>query len=163
ALLGLLHGSSPRAVLQQARTNLGATAGQVGLSVAFLADQARLLLDAIVRTLYRLSSRKHLLEWETAAAAEQRLGTGAGVFWRHVWPAAAAAVLLGALVFWVHPAALPAAGPLLVVWLLSPIVAYLVSRPLPSGEGAALSAAETQALRRAVRKTWGFFEAFAGP
>lgn len=43
-------------------------ATQVFLSVAFLADQARCMGDAIARTLVRvLLTRRHLLEWTTAA------------------------------------------------------------------------------------------------
>ncbi len=40
------------------------------LTIIFLADQAWLMADAIIRTLYRLTvSRKHLLEWVPAAQA----------------------------------------------------------------------------------------------
>src|SRR5207244_606904 len=70
--------------------NLGSTAGQVLLSIVFLADQSRLMLDAILRTLIRLCfTRRHLLEWETAAATEQRLGTSLPALCRTMWRASA--------------------------------------------------------------------------
>ncbi len=59
------------------RDSLPATLGQVGMSISFLADQARTLVDATVRTLVRLFfTHKNMLEWETAATTERRLGTG---------------------------------------------------------------------------------------
>jgi hypothetical protein len=77
SLLGLIAGASASAVIRQSRLAIRATARQVALSAVFLANQAFIALDAIARTLYRLFiSRKHMLEWETAAAAEARLGSG---------------------------------------------------------------------------------------
>ena len=61
-------------------------AGQTLLAVVFLADQARLMCDAVVRTLARLLvTRRRLLEWETAASTEQRLGTGLRDFLAGMW------------------------------------------------------------------------------
>ena len=59
------------------RSGLATPPAQVLLSVAFLADQARLLVDADrpdARPAVR--HRRRLLEWETAAATERRLGDG---------------------------------------------------------------------------------------
>ena len=71
--------------LKRWRDGVPATAGQVVLSIAFLADQARLAVDATARTLVRhFVTRRHLLEWETAASTERRLGTGLSTSSRHV-------------------------------------------------------------------------------
>jgi cyclic beta-1,2-glucan synthetase len=159
-LLGLVRSAAPRAVLRGARQSLPATLGQVVLTSVFLANQAVLSLDAIARTLYRLFvSRRRLLEWETAAAAEARLGTGLRQFARSMGQAVAVAVGLAGLVAWLNPVALPAAVPWLVAWLLSPVVAWWVSRPLADPE-APLTDAERAELRRTARKTWRFFETF---
>src|SRR5207237_6785703 len=81
------------------RATIGATGAQAGLTVIFLADQARQSVDAVARTLARLFvTRRHLLEWETAFATERRLGTALGKFWRNLWPVSLFAVLIGALV-----------------------------------------------------------------
>ena len=89
-----------------------------------------MLLDAIVRTLARLFvSRRQLLEWETAASTEQRLGTGLPHFVEGMWPGPALALAIGVLVGLVRPAALAAALPVLVAWLASPWAAYFLSRP----------------------------------
>jgi cyclic beta-1,2-glucan synthetase len=158
----LLSGVPGRALLAQAPFSLGSTAGQAALAVVFLADQARLMLDAIGRTLWRLFvSRKHLLEWETAAATEARLGTGLRQFIATMWPACLLACLIGVLVGFVRPWGLAPAAPLLLLWFLSPGVACLVSRPRQAQEEP-LGPGEELSLREAARRTWGFFEAFVG-
>jgi cyclic beta-1,2-glucan synthetase len=163
AVLGLVRGAPRRIVLRQAHASLGATLGQAALAVVFTANQALLTLDAIGRTLYRLYvTRRRLLEWETAAAAERRLGAGLRNFVETMGPASVLALGIGVLIVGVNPAALPAALPLLSLWFLSPAVAYLVSRPLPTARKAP-TPAEERALRRVARKTWGFFETFVGP
>jgi cyclic beta-1,2-glucan synthetase len=158
--VSLVYGAPLRAVVGGARYGLLATVGQVGLSAVFLANQAAIALDAIARTLWRLVvSRRRMLEWETAAAAEARLGTGLRQFVRSMWQAVAVALVLGGLVGWLHPAALPAALPWLLAWLVSPWAAFRVSQPLPDVEPP-LTAADRAELRRTARKTWRFFEAF---
>ncbi|HVK13570.1 MAG TPA: glucoamylase family protein, partial [Gemmataceae bacterium] len=157
---GLMLAPSARAVVRGARHSMPATTGQVLLSAVFLANHATLALDAIVRTLWRLFvSRKHLLEWETAAAAEARLGTGLGQFVRTMWQAVAVAGFLAALVGWANPPALWSALPWLAAWALSPLVAWWVSRPLAEAEPP-LTDRDRAELRRTARKTWRFFETF---
>jgi cyclic beta-1,2-glucan synthetase len=159
-LLGLIGGASVRGVLRQSHMNLRATAGQVALSAVFLANQAVIALDAILRTLWRLFfTRKHLLEWETAAAAEARLGSGLIAFVVGMGLAVTASAALAVVVWLVSPIALPAAIVWLAGWVLSPLVAYLVSRSLPDREPP-LSLADRAELRRTARKTWRFFETF---
>jgi len=135
---------------------------QVLLWVVFLANQSRLLLDAIGLTLVRLFvTRKNLLEWETAASTELRLGSRLVRFALSMWPAMAIAAGLAVAVGVVRPSALWPAAPVLLAWFLSPFVAYWVSRPRPTGE-TPLTGAERRALRRVTRKTWHFFETFVG-
>src|SRR5262249_55416914 len=64
-------------------------------------------------------------------------------------------------------AALRASGPaapsvvFLVLWSLSPLVAWTLSRP-PSPQSHELSREDTLFLRATARRTWRFFETFAG-
>ncbi len=138
------------------------TAAQVLLAATFLAEQAKLLTDALVRTLVRLFvTRRRLLEWETAAAAERRLAGGLATFVRILWfsPAVAAPLALG--LFLGRPDSLAAAGPFLIAWAVAPLIAFWVSRT-PRVVEETLTAEERKALRRIARKTWGFFETFVG-
>ncbi|HMC66382.1 MAG TPA: glucoamylase family protein [Gemmataceae bacterium] len=162
-LLTLIRGGSWKAPAQQLREDIPATAGQVLLSLVFLADQARLLLDAIGRTLFRLVvSRRRLLDWETAATTERRLGDSLAHFCLTMWPSPIIAAVVGAVVGWVHTDALAAAAPILGAWLLSPVVAFLVSRVRPASQPAPLTSDERHELRRIARRTWFFFERFVG-
>ena len=137
-------------------------AGQILLAVVFLADQARLMCDAVVRTLARLLiTRRRLLEWETAASTEQRLGTGLRDFLAGMWGTLALAAASAAVVAILRPSALWAASPFLAGWFLSPVVAFWVSRPKQIRD-LTLSEDERRAFRRITRKTWHFFETFVG-
>jgi len=151
------------AALRAARGSIPATAAQAALSLGFLLDQARINLDAIGVTLGRLFfTRKHLLEWETAAATEQRLSNSLAGFARTMGVTSGIALLLLGIVALGKPAALPAALPLLAFWLLSPVLAFWVSQPLKS-KPVIVTAEDRKALRRIARKTWHFFETFVGP
>src|SRR5262249_49729517 len=128
----------------------------------FLADQARLMVDAIARTLVRLTvTRRHLLEWETAASTERRLGTGFIAFFVSMWPTGLLTLAMVLAVVLFRPEALPGAALFLLPWLASPAVAFWVSRPRERVE-APLSALERRQLRRIACKTWSFFETFVG-
>jgi len=164
-LTGATYGSIRSGSLGPFRGGVDAAAslaGQSLLSLAFLPDQARQAVDAVARTLHRsFISHQRMLEWETAASTEQRLGGALTTFVRTMWPASATALLIGAAVAWLRPSALWTAGPILLAWLLSPLVAYLISRPLPSTEEP-LTDEQRRALRRLARKTWRYFETFVG-
>ena len=114
-------------------------------------------LDAAIRTIYRLMiSRRGLLEWETAAATENRLQNEA---WSYVWPMGAISIVTAVLVVLLPQVAWIAAMPILVAWAVSPVLAYIVSRPLQHGRRP-LTDVERHALRSIARKTWSYFEAF---
>ncbi|MGC8642595.1 MAG: GH36-type glycosyl hydrolase domain-containing protein, partial [Isosphaeraceae bacterium] len=144
------------------RASIPSMGGQVILSLVLLADQAGLSCDAIARTIWRLLvTRRKLLEWETAAAAEQRLGSSLKDFARSMWIASALALAIALAVAVFRPVALWAAAPFLAAWLLSPLVAFWVSRPRNRAEFT-LTEDERIALRRLARRTWRFFETFVG-
>jgi cyclic beta-1,2-glucan synthetase len=128
----------------------------------FLLCQTYVTVDAIIRTLVRLFlTRRHLLEWETAASAERRLGTGLRHFLRAMWQAPALAVAFALLIWLARPDALLPANLFLIPWLLSPLVAFLVSQPIAARE-AALTPDEQAELGRLARRTWRYFETFVG-
>jgi cyclic beta-1,2-glucan synthetase len=144
------------------RDSIPATGGQAVLAVVFLADQSRLMCDAAARTVWRLLvTRRRLLEWETAAATERRLGTGLRHYIAGMWGAPALAMTILVAVAAFRPDSLWAASPFLAAWFLSPLVAFLVSRSKGRRE-LTLTEPETRELRRIARKTWHFFERFVG-
>lgn len=104
------------------------------LGLAFMADSAMVNLDAMARAVYRTSiSRRHLLQWVTAAEATRELAaTGAGQYWRQMIYAPAFSLVLITLVATLNPAALPFTSPLFLTWLISPQLAYWLEKKVPS-------------------------------
>ncbi|WP_020475307.1 GH36-type glycosyl hydrolase domain-containing protein [Zavarzinella formosa] len=161
----LVIGESRRMQLRELQGNFGATFGQFLFSMVFLADQARNLADAITRTLFRLFiSRRRLLEWETAAAADSRLQASVANFFKVMWPTVAIALVIAVCIgfagTWGRTDVLLTALPLLVCWVLSPGVAWFVSRSVPDEPDELLTEPEREELRRVARKTWLFFDTF---
>ncbi|MDZ4213934.1 MAG: glucoamylase family protein [Rhodocyclaceae bacterium] len=136
------------------------------LNVAVMPHQAYLMTDAIARALWRMTiSRRNLLEWETAAETERRIGTtGLSAFVSRMWPASAVTLLavapiaLGAGGF----AAALAAAPLLAIWLTAPVAAWRASRPVEAPESE-ITPEDTATMRRLSLQTWRFFTTFVTP
>ncbi|HEY2251453.1 MAG TPA: hypothetical protein VGH74_10355, partial [Planctomycetaceae bacterium] len=137
--------------------DLSRTAIQCALLIMFLPYRAWLMIDAVCRTLFRLyGSHRHLLEWETADAAERRLGTDRWCSLRELgWTS----VLSVAVLILLPAPAVPAALPILIAWFVAPAVAHWISRPLTFAPPA-LSLDDQRFLRVVARKTWAFFEEF---
>jgi cyclic beta-1,2-glucan synthetase len=153
-----------RVFLRTFGDELATALARVGLQVAFLASQAWQMSHAIAVTLARLLvTRRRLLEWETAAAAAARSGgrRGATVFFRDMAASPAIALAGTALILALRPAALPVAAPLLAMWLLAPLLGYLLSRPVPPPQ-LELDEDDRQYLLGVARDTWGYFATFAG-
>jgi cyclic beta-1,2-glucan synthetase len=142
--------------------DLRTNTAQLVIEIVFLAHQAYLMIDAIARTLHRtLSSRKHLLEWTTAAGAEKSSKHDLPSFARFMWPAAAIAFVATILILVLRLQALPFAAPFLIAWIISPLVAFLVSRRHVE-QVRELPAEERRHGRSIARRTWRFFQTFVG-
>jgi len=146
------------------------SAQQAALAITFLPHQAWVSADAILRTLWRLCvSRKQLLEWQTASQTERVISPGPGAAWRTMWPAVVLPfALLGAASLAVAlarsqgvglPALIGAAVPLLVLWSVSPAIAYAISAPAVRRERRLPTASRTPAMRYALLH-WRYFDHF---
>ncbi len=135
------------------------------LALIFLPYETWIMIDAIGCTLVRLTiTRRRLLQWTTTAHTIRLFGrqTQVGLFWQRMLGTSLFAVGLAWLVRLINPAALPAAVPLLLAWLVSPPVAFRVGRPLVHKDEP-LSADQRQQLGRLARRTCLYFEQFVGP
>jgi cellobiose phosphorylase len=133
---------------------------QVLMTLAFLPYDAFVSLDAIGKTLLRvLVTRRRLLEWRTSSDSEKILRSGLVGFYSTMWIAPAAAILVGYLLASLRPAQLPAALPILGLWLVSPWVAWWISQPIVAA-APKLDADQLAFLGRSARATWHFFETF---
>ncbi|MDP2350154.1 MAG: glycosyl transferase, partial [Chloroflexota bacterium] len=166
-LAGLLprrQGISRRSHLRAVGADVALAGAQVGLGLTFLAHQAWLMGDAILRTLARLyATRRNLLEWTTAAQAKASQDLDLPGFYRQMAGGVAIAAATAVLVLAVKPGAGWIAAPFVVAWLLSPLVARWVSLPPRESAAGQLSAADVGALRLTARRTWRYFETFVGP
>ncbi len=132
----------------------------VGLCI--LPYTAHCHLDAIVRTLYRLGiSRSRLLEWTTASEAEASCSRKLRDHYAIMWACAASSFIAAALLLAVQPGALLGAGPVLLAWMAGPLIAWWLSLPYRDTSIPATDAEQRQ-LRRWARRTWHYFDAFAG-
>jgi cyclic beta-1,2-glucan synthetase len=135
------------------------------LLLIFLPHDAAVAADAIVRTLVRVFlTRRRLLQWTSAAHTSEQLAAGdtRRFIWREMWIAPALASVALAAILTLRPHALPSALPLLVMWLTAPEVAYCLGHPRPT-RGRRLDGDDRILLRRIARRTWRYFEVFAGP
>ncbi|MDZ7622819.1 MAG: glucoamylase family protein [Candidatus Competibacteraceae bacterium] len=149
--------------LAAAARTTGQNLAQAAFSLVCLPYEAFFSLDAMVRTFWRLRvSHQRLLEWTSSGDLDRQRRRDLGAFYRmmRVAPALAVVTALGLAV--TQPAVLAVAGPLLLLWLASPAIAWWMSRPLARRE-ARLTAEQTRFLRTVSRKTWAFFETFVGP
>ncbi len=131
------------------------------LALVFLPYETLVTLGGIVTTLLRLLvTRRHLLQWTTYADTV-RLFAGE-MTWQQRLTTMLVSVALTLLTIRLNPAALFVAAPLLIAWLLSPQIAYWISRPIRHAPEP-LSTEQNQVLRNLARRTWLFFEHFVGP
>jgi len=140
------------------------TAGQVNVLIffTFLAHQTLVTMDAIFRTVVRLTiTRRNLLEWETAAQSEMETKRKTPVDVYLDWTPAVT-LIIGGLLAAFRPHALLAASPILALWLFSKPIARWLDRPLASGRSE-ITADDENFLRKVALKTWRYFRTFSSP
>ncbi len=141
----------------------GRDAARSLLALLLLPHQTVQMLDASVRALWRMwVSRTGLLEWETAADVERRLGDDLRGFVRRLGPSALLGVALLVPGSVTTPERLSIAIPISLAFLAGPFVAWRVSRPRPE-RVLEIDRSAREQLRRTARSTWFFFETFVGP
>ena len=136
---------------------------QIAVAFVLLPHQAYLMGDAVVRTLYRqFISRKRLLEWVAAAEVERSSSDDIGSFFLFMLPAELITLVAIGLTIAFRPRALPVLALPALIWMLSPVIAYLVSKPIVR-KRKLLSAVDVEFARAVTRRTWRFFETFVCP
>ena len=143
--------------------NLGSSLGFTLINLVFLPHQMLLSLDAIVRSGLRLVSGKNLLEWETAAQAEQ--GKTRSSLAHYLQASPLLALLLGGALFMEHrqrlSMSLVPAALVLCVWATAPLLVLWLDSSARRKEGS-LSAVDTLFLRQHALLIWRYFAEFGG-
>jgi cyclic beta-1,2-glucan synthetase len=155
------RGISKRSHLRAVADDIFVALPQTLLTITMLAYQAWLMTDAMVRTLGRLYvTKRNLLEWVTAAQAGYGVDLRLRTSYRHLRWAVVLAVGAGLLFVVLEPGAWPLATPLVLLWALSPVIAWRMSLPPKLVKAQVLSPQETRSLRLLARRAWRFFETF---
>lgn len=145
-------------------TDLRLASVQTVLSVAFLPDQAWRMVDAIARTLFRLAwSRRHLLEWTTAAQSKGSPRLNLAGFYRRMAPGTLLGLFMAVGATVLSPSSWPLVLPFALLWLAAPALALWASRSPKAGPRLAISDPDATDLRLIARRTWRFFETFVTP
>ena len=128
------------------------------LNIAFLAHQALVAIDAILRTVIRSSiTHTRLLEWETATEAELGIRKRTPVDIYLDW-VPVVAILIGCALYF-EPDAIPYALPFLLLWAFSKLISYWLNRS--PFEVFDLSEKDRLFLREVALRTWRYFAEFS--
>jgi cyclic beta-1,2-glucan synthetase len=147
------------------RQHLGASLRVMGesfVSMAFalvcLPYEMYFNLDAILRTGVRvLITHRNLLQWTPSSEADARSRTSLAGSIRAMWFSPALAIATGLYLSYARPMALVVAAPVLLLWCAAPLIEWWLGRPIET-RVAALTADETDFLRKLARRTWAYFD-----
>jgi cyclic beta-1,2-glucan synthetase len=147
------------------RSRIVSRIGRWFCAVAFMLHEALTSLHAITITLWRLfASGRNLLEWRSAAhvAAQDKTGDDALAHWADMLPSSVIAMGVGAFLVLFRPEAAAPALALIIPWIFAPEIARAIQRE-PRRERVSEQELDTDYLRQLARRTWLYFEVFAGP
>jgi len=133
------------------------------LTLVFLPYDTLICLDAILRSGVRmLFTRRGLLLWQLPSYVRRNARRTPADFYREMWIAPAVAALLALVLWQTRPVEWFYWAPVLLLWLVSPVVGWWISTPLQA-PAPNLTDAQRAFLRSSARRTWRFFAEFVGP
>ncbi len=133
---------------------------QTVYTITCLPFEAFYSLDAIIRTNWRMIfSHKHLLEWNPYVSQKNQREEDLLSSFRSMWTAPFAGFAGLLFLSFYAPLGHIVADPILILWMLSPAIAWFISRPLVKPLSN-LTEQQTIFLRKIARKTWAYFEKF---
>ncbi|NNG24049.1 hypothetical protein HGB41_13700 [Massilia sp. ML15P13] len=131
------------------------------LAASFLPHAAWCQADGVARAVWRRHvSRRRQLEWRLPALS--RPAREIANNWITMWISPVLAVSVALLLTFANPYSLFTAAPVLLVWFLSPALAWWTSLPVRQ-RPPRLPAARQAFVQRLARRSWSFFEDHAGP
>ncbi len=144
--------------LDSAAKSLGRQLAHAALALVALPYRAVINLDAILVSGGRmLFTRRGLLAWHTPRYAKRNTAATLADFFREMWVAPLFGVAGLALLALAQPAQLASGGPILVSWLLAPLLGWWISKPLVPA-APVLSEHQWSFLGGLARQTWRYFE-----
>lgn len=133
---------------------------QILVIVSFIPYQSYLMLDAIIRTLYRVRiSRKNLLQWQTAEDAEKSVTNTLNSYYRNMWISPAVAIITLFLAFNVSLNIGFFNLPIIALWFFAPSMAYRISK-IKTYKEEPLNEEDIRFLKSLSRRIWSYYEDF---
>ena len=125
------------------------------LELGTLPDKAYMMLNAIIKTTYRMcKSKKHLLEWTTAEEAEKNSKTDIFSYYKNMWTN----LVLG-MIFLICVPKCMLAIVLAILWLVTPGVMQNISKKEKENFAIdCLRKDEKEYILEVARRTWKFFK-----
>ncbi|GIM28762.1 cyclic beta 1-2 glucan synthetase [Clostridium polyendosporum] len=135
---------------------------QIFLTVSFLPNQCILMIDAIIRTVYRLSiSKTNLLEWQTAEDVEANCRNNLVSYLKYMWGSSLIGIAYLLLTFNKSIEVGVTNLIIAILWILSPLTAYVVSKEdIDQASLREVSGEDHRLLRELSRRTWAYYEDF---
>lgn len=129
------------------------------VELAFLPNVAYMMLDAIIRTLYRVYvSKKNLLEWTTAFDTERKLKNDVLSYFNLMKANAVMAAVVFYLTYAFNIENLFVATLLSLLWLFGPVIAYRISKE--DEYVLELKEEDRELLVNIAEKTWKYYKEF---
>ena len=125
------------------------------LELGALPDKAYTMINALVKTTYRMcKSKKHLLEWTTAEEAEKNSKTDLFSYYKNMW----ANLVLG-VVFLICVPKCMLAIVLAILWFITPsVMKYISKKEKDDFAIDKLNKNEKEYMLQVARRTWKFFK-----
>ncbi|RQW82735.1 MAG: phosphorylase, partial [Methylococcus sp.] len=131
------------------------------VALTLLAQQAGLMMNAILLTLVRLFiTRRKLLRWVTALQAKTGASYAMKNLVRPLVISSSFVLFAGALVLLFNPGGFMAAAPFLLLWWLAPFAARRLSLPPLRDRAEAVLPEDSLQMRGYGRRIWRFFTTF---
>ena len=143
-------------------TSAGRSIGLALLGLVLLPYDTLICLDAILRSGVRmLFTRRGLLLWQLQSYGGRNTCRTLADFFMEMWIAPVVALALTLALWQTRPAEWFFWAPVLLFWLVSPVVAWWISIPLRA-PAPNLSVDQQVFLRTLARRTWRYFAEFVG-
>ena len=134
------------------------TVGQVLVSIITLPFQSVLLLDAIIRTMYRLMvSKRQLLEWVTSAEEERKYSQKRNHFYGLYSGYLLIGLFIVATLLYRNSTVQIVSLMLAALWACTPFVVRWLNKPVRQ-ESFSFSKEETEQLRNLSKEIWSFYD-----
>jgi len=121
------------------------------LELSFLPYKAYISLNAICKTIFRLKTKEHLLEWTTAEESEKMTKNDVISYYKTMVPN----IILGIIIIFFNTWITDILGAL---WLFAPAMAWYISQE--NKEEKNIADEEKELVEEIAKKTWGYFDCY---